>query len=136
ETYRTSDVRRNRYLLAFSLFFRFRYRLAVAARWRNGLVRERLRIVSVSRGSCFPKGACTMNSRNLTGALFALTIVRGLQRTLCPMLLAAAFLIGRCQPVLAQYEALDLVPEHPAAAAPPAGGVTLFQDVRIFDGKN
>ncbi|MGB6253045.1 MAG: amidohydrolase family protein [Bradyrhizobium sp.] len=77
-----------------------------------------------------------MNSRNLLSTSFALTIVWNLRRTLCPMLLAAAFLIGPCQPGLAQYEALDLGPEEPAAPELPAAGVTLFQNVRIFDGKN
>jgi imidazolonepropionase-like amidohydrolase len=76
-----------------------------------------------------------MNSKNLLCISFALTMVRDLRRTLCPTLLAAAFLIGPCQPGLAQYEALDLVPEQ-AAPALAAGGVTLFRNVRIFDGKN
>src|ERR1700679_1256835 len=77
-----------------------------------------------------------MNSRNLLSASFALKIVCNLRRTLRPMLLAAAFLIGPCQLGLAQYEALDLGPEEPAAPALPAAGVTLFQNVRIFDGKH
>src|ERR1700750_1032915 len=76
-----------------------------------------------------------MNSRNFLSASFALTIVRDLRHTLGPMLLAAAFLIGLCEPGLAQYEALDLGPDEPVAPALPAGGVTLFQNVRIFDGK-
>jgi imidazolonepropionase-like amidohydrolase len=76
-----------------------------------------------------------MNSRNLLSTSFALTMVRDLQRTLCPTLLAAAFLIGLCRPGLAQYEALDLVPEQ-AAPTLPAGGATLFRNVRIFDGKS
>src|ERR1700732_1109104 len=76
-----------------------------------------------------------MNSRNLPSTSFALTMVRDLQRTLCPTLLAAAFLIGLCRPGLAQYEALDLVPEQ-AAPTLPAGGATLFRNVRIFDGKS
>jgi imidazolonepropionase-like amidohydrolase len=54
---------------------------------------------------------------------------------LFPPLLAAAFLIGLCRPGLAQYEALDLVPEQ-AAPTLSAGGATLFLNVRIFDGKN
>ena len=77
-----------------------------------------------------------MDSRDLLSASFALTIVGDLRRTLCPMLLAAAFLIGPCQPGRAQYEALDLGPDEPAAPALPAAGVTLFQNVRIFDGKS
>src|ERR1700752_3021966 len=77
-----------------------------------------------------------MNSRNLLSASFALTIFWDVRRTLCPMLLAAAFLIGPCQPGLAQYEALDLGVEQPVGPALPAGGVTLFQNVRIFDAKH
>jgi imidazolonepropionase-like amidohydrolase len=76
-----------------------------------------------------------MNSRNLPGISFALTMVRDLRRVLFSPLLAAAFLVGLCQPVPAQYEALDLVPEQ-AAPILPAAGATLFQNVRIFDGKN
>jgi imidazolonepropionase-like amidohydrolase len=77
-----------------------------------------------------------MNSKNLLSASFALKIVCNLRHTLRPMLLAAAFLIGPCQLGLAQYEALDLGSEEPAAPALPAAGVTLFQNVRIFDGKH
>jgi hypothetical protein len=44
-------------------------------------------------------------------------------------------LIGLCQASLAQYEVLELGPEE-AASPSPTGGVTLFQNVRIFDGKN
>src|ERR1700676_5587697 len=51
------------------------------------------------------------------------------------LLLLAALLFGLCQPGLAQYEALELGPEE-AAPALPAAGATLFQNVRIFDGKN
>ena len=76
-----------------------------------------------------------MNSRNLPGTSFAQTIVRDLRRMLFPSLLAAAFLVGLCRPGLAQYEAMDLVPEQ-AAPTLPAGGATFFQNVRIFDGKS
>jgi imidazolonepropionase-like amidohydrolase len=55
---------------------------------------------------------------------------------LCAPLLSAALLLGPCQLGLAQYEALELGPEESAAPALPAGGVTLFRNVRIFDGKN
>jgi imidazolonepropionase-like amidohydrolase len=54
---------------------------------------------------------------------------------LFPALVAAAFLVGLCQPGLAQYEALDIGSEE-AAPALPAAGATLFQNVRIFDGKS
>jgi len=77
-----------------------------------------------------------MNSRNLPSTSFVWTRVRNLLRTLYAPLLSAALLFGPCQPGLAQYEALELGPEEPAAPALPAGGVTLFQNVRIFDGKN
>ncbi len=68
--------------------------------------------------------------------LIRLTIVRGLRRMLVRRCCRRRFLLGLCQPGLAQYEALELGPEEPAAPALPAGGVTLFQNVRIFDGKN
>src|SRR6202021_2332613 len=77
-----------------------------------------------------------MNSRNLPSTSFVLTIVWDLRRMLCAPLLSAALLLGLCQPGLAQYEALDLGPEEPAAPALPAGGVTLFHNFRICDGKN
>jgi imidazolonepropionase-like amidohydrolase len=76
-----------------------------------------------------------MNSKGLLSTSFALTMVRDLRRMLFPPLLAAALLVGLCQPGLAQYEALELGPED-AAPILPAGGVTVFQNVRIFDGKN
>src|SRR6202166_4177803 len=76
-----------------------------------------------------------MNSRDLPSISFVRTRVRNLLRILCPPLLSAALLFGLCQPGLAQYEALDLGPEE-AAPILPAGGVTVFQNVRIFDGKN
>src|ERR1700680_2307792 len=87
-------------------------------------------------GLVLPGGVCTMNSRNLPGTPFVRTRVRNLLSMLCAPLLSAALLLGPCQPGLAQYEALELGPEEPAAPALPAGGVTLFQNVRIFDGKN
>jgi imidazolonepropionase-like amidohydrolase len=76
-----------------------------------------------------------MSSRNLPSASFALTTIRNLRRMLLPPLLAAALLIGLCQQSPAQHEALELGPEE-AAPTLPAGGATLFQNVRIFDGKN
>src|ERR1700709_766102 len=76
-----------------------------------------------------------MNFRNRPGISFALTMVGELRRMLFSPLLAASFLVGLCQPGLAQYEALDLVPEQ-AAPILPAAGDTLFLNVRIFDGKN
>ena len=72
-----------------------------------------------------------MNSRDLPSTSFAQTMVRDLRRMLFPPLLAAAFPVGLCRPGLAQYEALDLVPEQ-AASTLPAGGVTLFLNVRML----
>ena len=65
-----------------------------------------------------------MNSKNRVSMLFGLTPVRKLQRMLRPSLVSAALLIGASPAGLAQV-----------AAPAPAGG-TLFQNVRIFDGKN
>ena len=76
-----------------------------------------------------------MNSRDLLGASFVRAAVWNLRRMLCTPLLSAALLFGLCQPGLAQYEALELGPEQPAPILP-AAGVTVFQNVRIFDGKN
>ena len=77
-----------------------------------------------------------MNSGDRLSTSFAPTAVRNMLRMLCPPLLSAVLLIGLCQQGLAQYEALELGPEEPATPALPAGGATLFQNVRIFDGKN
>src|SRR3981081_1326115 len=77
-----------------------------------------------------------MNSRNIPSNSFCPARDRNFLRMLCAPLLSAALLFGLCQPGLAQYEALELGPEEPAAPALPAGGVTLFQNVRIFDGKS
>jgi imidazolonepropionase-like amidohydrolase len=76
-----------------------------------------------------------MSSRNFLSTSFVRAVVWNLPRTLCPPLLSAALLFGLCQPGQAQYEALELGPEE-AAPILPAGGVTVFQNVRIFDGKN
>ena len=77
-----------------------------------------------------------MNSRDLLSTSFALTMIRNMQRMFFPPLLSAVLLIGLCQHGRAQYEALELGPEEPATPALPTGGATLFQNVRIFDGKN
>jgi imidazolonepropionase-like amidohydrolase len=76
-----------------------------------------------------------MNSRNFPSASFVRAVVWNLPRALCAPLLSAALLFGLCQPGQAQYEALELGPEE-AAPILPVGGVTVFQNVRIFDGKN
>ncbi len=77
-----------------------------------------------------------MNSMDLLSASFALTTIRNMRRMFFPPLLSAVLLVGFCQQGLAQYEALELGPEEPASPALPNGGATLFQNVRIFDGKN
>ena len=67
---------------------------------------------------------------------FRLTIVRILELALCPSVVFAALVIGLCQPSLGQGDA-DL--EAPGLAPFPttlATGATLFQNVRIFDGKS
>lgn len=76
-----------------------------------------------------------MNSSNLLSISFALTSVRNTRCMFFQLLLSTVLLIGLCEPGLAQYEALELAPEQ-AAPALPTGGATLFQNVRIFDGKN
>jgi imidazolonepropionase-like amidohydrolase len=64
-------------------------------------------------------------------------MVRKLKLALWPSLVSAALLVGLCQAVLGQGDA-DL--EAPGLAPFPGtlagGAVTLFQSVRIFDGKN
>ena len=76
-----------------------------------------------------------MNSRNLPSTSFAWTWSGTCGACCFRRCWRRRFWFGLCQPGLAQYEALDLGPEE-AAPALPAAGVTLFQNVRIFDGKN
>ncbi|MDB5609163.1 MAG: amidohydrolase [Bradyrhizobium sp.] len=76
-----------------------------------------------------------MNSKNHLNTSFGLTTVRKSKRMLCLSLVAAALSIGLGQASLAQQEALELVPEV-APATLTAGDATLFQNVRIFDGKS
>jgi imidazolonepropionase-like amidohydrolase len=54
---------------------------------------------------------------------------------LYPSLVSAALVIGLCRASLAQYEAFELGPEEVAPILA-SNGVTLFQNVRIFDGKS
>jgi imidazolonepropionase-like amidohydrolase len=54
---------------------------------------------------------------------------------LYPSLVSAALVIGLCRASLAQYEAFELGPEEVAPILASDGG-TLFQNVRIFDGKS
>jgi imidazolonepropionase-like amidohydrolase len=76
-----------------------------------------------------------MNSRNVPSASFAPTMFRNVRRMLFLPLLSAVLSVGLCQQGRAQYEALELGQEATAPALP-TGGATLFQNVRIFDGRN
>jgi imidazolonepropionase-like amidohydrolase len=80
------------------------------------------------------------HSIGLLGILFlrtwcGLTMVRKLKRVLRPSLVLAALSIGLCQASLAQdYDLAGPDLEPPATLV--SEGVTLFQNVRIFDGKS
>jgi imidazolonepropionase-like amidohydrolase len=76
-----------------------------------------------------------MISRNRSSTSSDLTMIRKLECMLCAPLLSAVLLFGLCQAGLAQHEALELGPEE-AAPTLPAAGATVFQNVRIFDGRN
>jgi imidazolonepropionase-like amidohydrolase len=69
--------------------------------------------------------------------LFGATMVRKLKLALYPLLLTAALLAGLCRASLGQgdadLEAPGLAPFHTTSAG---GATTLFQNVRIFNGKN
>ena len=64
-------------------------------------------------------------------ASFGVTMIRKLKRGLCRSLGLAALLAGLCQAGQAQE-----APAGAASATVTAGAVTLFQNVRIFDGKS
>ena len=64
-----------------------------------------------------------------------MTIVQKLVLLLWPSLVLAALLVGLCQTSLAQ-DYLLAAPDSTPRATPVGGGVTLFQNVRIFDGKS
>ena len=73
---------------------------------------------------------------DLRRSRLGLAMVRKLKLALCRSLVLAALLVGVCQVSLGQGDA-DL--EAPGLAPFPTsagGGVTLFQNVRIFDGKS
>ena len=63
-------------------------------------------------------------------------ILRKLKLSLCPSLVSAALLVGLCEASLGQGDADLEAPGLPAFAATLASGATLFQNVRIFDGKS
>jgi len=69
--------------------------------------------------------------------VFALSIVRKLKPALCPLLVLAALSGGLCQASLGQGDADLEAPGLAPFPTPSAGGAaTLFQNVRIFDGKS
>ena len=86
------------------------------------------------------KTASIVRSIGLLGILclgisLGLTMVRNLKLLRCLSLMLMALIVGLCQASLAQdydFEAPGLAPP----TTPVSGGVTLFQNVRIFDGKN
>jgi hypothetical protein len=59
-----------------------------------------------------------------------------LKLSLCRSLVSAALLVGLCETSLGQGDADLEAPGLPAFAATLASGATLFQNVRIFDGKS
>ena len=69
--------------------------------------------------------------------VFALSIVRKLKPVLCPLLVLAGLSGGLCQASLGQGDADLEAPGLAPFPTPSAGGAaTLFQNVRIFDGKS
>src|ERR1700738_381745 len=70
------------------------------------------------------------------GASIGQKILRKLKLSLCPSLLSAALLVGLCEASPGQGDADLEAPGRPALAATLASGTTLFQNVRIFDGKS
>src|ERR1700726_2136832 len=70
------------------------------------------------------------------GASIGQQILRKLKLSLCPSLVSAALLVGLCEASLGQGDADLEAPGLPAFAATLASGATLFQNVRIFDGKS
>ena len=69
--------------------------------------------------------------------VFALSIVRKLKPVLCPLLVLAALSGGLCQASLGQGDADLEAPGLAPFPTPSVGGAaTLFQNVRIFDGKS
>jgi imidazolonepropionase-like amidohydrolase len=67
-------------------------------------------------------------------ASFGLTTVRKWKLMLRPSLVLATLLVGLCQASLGQDYDLS-APDSEWREVPVSGGVTLFQNVRIFDGK-
>jgi imidazolonepropionase-like amidohydrolase len=65
-----------------------------------------------------------------------LAIVRISKRAFCPSLVFAVLLVGLCQASLGQGDADLEAPGLPSFSTTLASGATLFQNVRIFDGKS
>src|ERR1700736_3392355 len=70
------------------------------------------------------------------GASIGRKILLELKLSLCRSLVSAAVLVGLCEASLGQGDADLEAPGLPAFAATLASGATLFQNVRIFDGKS
>src|SRR6202040_988458 len=70
------------------------------------------------------------------GASLGRKILPQLKLSLCRSLVSAALLRGLCEASLGQGDADLEAPGLPAFAATLASGATLFQNVRIFDGKS
>src|SRR3984893_6479083 len=70
------------------------------------------------------------------GASIGRKILPQLKLSLCRSLASAALLVGLCGASLAQGDADLEAPGLPGFAATLASGATLFQNVRIFDGKS
>ena len=70
------------------------------------------------------------------GASIGRKILPQLKLSLCRSLASAALLVGLCETSLGQGDADLEAPGLPAFAATLASGATLFQNVRIFDGKS
>src|ERR1700726_3116140 len=70
------------------------------------------------------------------GASIGRKILPQLKLSLCRSLASAALFVGLCEASLGQGDADLEAPGLPAFAATLASGTTLFQNVRIFDGKS
>jgi hypothetical protein len=70
------------------------------------------------------------------GASIGRKIFPQLKLSLCRSLVSAALLVGLCEASLAQGDADLEAPGLPAFGSTLASGSTLFQNVRIFDGKS
>ena len=83
----------------------------------------------MSRTACAVTGICCTRATLLT------PIICAVKRMWHSSLLLAALLTGLCQASLGQDYILE-APGTPSPAAATSGGATLFQNVRIFDGKS